>query len=168
MTQPIRFLFDECISRPVVEAQVAQSLALYGAQATVAHFLSKYPCGVKDPAWIPEIAQEGGWVIVSMDRGKHSKKSERLPVICRAFRVTHVMLSSGLEKRSMYYRATAIEACWSDLIAAADAPPGAGYVLSMRHGPSAITFRLGKKTDALPPEDAPLVQRDLRDLWNTQ
>jgi hypothetical protein len=165
VTQPIRFLFDECISRPIVEAQVAQSIALYGADATVAHFLSRYPCGVKDPIWIPEIAKEGGWVIVSMDRGTHSKKSERLPIICRAFRVTHVMLSRGLEKRTMFYRATAIEACWPDLIAAAQEPPGTGYVLSMHHARSTVSFRFRKRTDALPAEDAPFVQRDLRDMW---
>jgi len=168
VTQPIRFLFDECISRPVVEAQIANSLALYGAQATVAHFLGKYPCGSKDTVWIPEIAKEGGWIIVSMDRGRHSRKSERLPIICQAFRVTHVMLSPGLEKRSMHYRAVAIEASWPDLIAAGDAPAGTGFVLSMREARCCVSFHLRKKTDALPLEDAPLVQKDLRDQWLRQ
>ena len=96
MTQPIRFLFDECVSRPVVETQIAESLLLYGAEASVD--LGKYSRGVKDRVWIPEIAEEGGWIVVSMDPGQHSRKSERLPIICRAFRVTHVTLSAGLEK----------------------------------------------------------------------
>lgn len=168
MTQPIRFLFDECISRPAVETQVRQSLALYGAQATVAHFLGKYPMGTKDRVWIPEIAQEGGWIIVSMDRGRHSRKSERLPVICRAFRVTHVMLSPGLEKRNTYYRVLAVESCWQDLIAAGCAPPGTGFVLAMHQGRSSASFRLQRAQEALPPEDASFVQQELQNLWDSE
>lgn len=167
MTHQIRFLFDECISKPVVEKQVAESLVLYGAAASVTHFLRKYPSGTKDPRWIPEIAEEGGWIVVSMDRGRHSKKSERLPIICRAFRVTHVVLSAGLEKRSMHYRATAIAACWPELIAAASRPAGTGFRLSMHQTPAGISFQLKKATDALDPEDAPLVQKNLSDQWPT-
>ena len=166
MTQPIRFLFDECVSRPVVETQIAESLLLYGAEASVAHFLGKYSRGVKDRVWIPEIAEEGGWIVVSMDRGQHSRKSERLPIICRAFRVTHVTLSAGLEKRTMHYRATAVAACWPELIAAASHPPGTGFNLSMRPIRDGFAFRLIKKTDALAPEDAPPVQKSLLDQWS--
>ena len=172
MTQPIRFFFDECISRSVVEGQIAKSLSLYTVHASVMHLFSKYPRdkyphGVKDRAWIPELAGEGGWVIITMDRGKHSRKSESLPIISRAFRITHIMLSAGLAKRSMYYRALAIEACWPNLMNAAEQTPGAGFILSIHETPSSdVHFRLRKKMDALSAEDAPEIQRFLFDEWS--
>lgn len=168
MTQPVRFLFDECISRPLVETRLAQSLELYGACATVAHLLGRYPQNVKDPVWITEIAREGGWVVVTMDRGMHGKRIERLPIVCHAFRVTHVMLSPGLAKRTMLFRMLAIEACWSDLIAACDYPPGTQFLLSMREKKGSSSFHLTKTKDALCPEDAPLVQKSLLDQWGRQ
>jgi hypothetical protein len=129
------------------------------------HHLAKYPQGVKDRIWIPEIAAEGGWIVVSMDRGMHSRVSERLPLICQAFRVTHVMLSSGLGKRTMYYRALAIEDRWSHLIEAASHPAGTGFSLRMHETQKSHSFQLKKVTDALAPEDAPLVQKSLSDEW---
>jgi hypothetical protein len=73
------------------------------------------------------------------------------------------MLSAGLEKRNMHYRATAIAACWPELLKAASTAPGTGYSLFMRETRSGVSFHLKKKTDALSPEDAPLVQKDLLD-----
>jgi hypothetical protein len=126
----------------------------------------KYPAGVKDRIWIPELARESGWIIITMDRGRHSQKSESLPVISRAFRITHVMLSAGLEKRSMYYRALAIETCWPKLLNTANQPQGTGFILSIHQTPMAdVRFRLEKKTDALSPEDVPAVQRFLFNEW---
>jgi hypothetical protein len=163
VTQPIRFLFDECISWRVVEGQLAQSLELYAPHATVAHFAKKFPCGTKDRVWVPQIANEGGWIVVSMDRGTHSKVEERLPLICRAFQVTHVLLSPGLEKRNMYYRALAIETRWPELVNAAAYPHGTGFALSMRETKSGVMFQLHKSTDAISASDLPRVQKKLLD-----
>ena len=145
MTLPIRFLFDECLGRPVVERQIVDSLKLYGADADVTHLCSKFPPGTKDIKWIPAIAQEGGWVVVTADRGKHSKKDEKLPYICRDFGVTHVTLSCGLHRRNMYYKYLAISSCWPALLDAASHPPGTGFSLSMYRG----KFRFRKTMEPL-------------------
>ena len=103
MTQPARFLFDECLSRPAVERQICDLLHLYGVDAEIAHLLSKFPPATPDKEWIPEIAKQGGWIIVTSDRGTHSRKDERLPMICRDFGVTHVLLSGSLHRRNTYF-----------------------------------------------------------------
>lgn len=140
MTQATRFLFDECLGRPVVERQIKDSLRLYGSDAELAHLFSKFPMGAKDTEWIPAIAQEGGWIVVTADRGKHSKKDEKLPYICREFGVSHVMLSSGLHRRTMYYKYLAISSCWSALLDVGSHPPGTGFSLGM-HGDKKFRFR---------------------------
>lgn len=145
----------------MVEGQLAQSLELYSPGATIVALFRKFPQGTKDKVWVPQIAAEPGWIAISMDRGEHSIISERLPLICQAFYVTHVTLSRGLAKRSMYFRATAIEACWPALFAAAEEPPGTGFRLSMRDPTIGVSFSLKKITDALLPRDAPPVQKTL-------
>ena len=94
----------------------------------------------KDSVWIPMIAQEEGWIVVTADRGKHSRKDERLPLICREFSVTYVMLTSGLHKRTMYYKYLAISSCWPALLDAASHPPGTGFSLGI-HGERQFRFK---------------------------
>jgi len=141
-----RFFFDECLSRVVIENDLVSSLKLYGSQAEIAHLLTKFPQGCKDPVWIPALAHETGWIVITCDQGKNSKKSEKLPEICRAFGVTHVTLSRGLHKRNMFYKSLAIATLWGKLHALADEPRGGGYRLSMIG--DAGTFRLTRVTEA--------------------
>lgn len=147
MTLPVRFFFDECLSRPVVECDLVRSLSLYGSSAEVAHLLTKFGGGgVKDPVWVPVLAQESGWIVITCDQGIKSKKSEKLPLICRSFGVTHVTLSRGLHKRNMFYKSLAISSLWGKLHALSDEPRGAGYRISM----NGANFRLALIKAALP------------------
>ncbi|MGO8750695.1 MAG: hypothetical protein ACLQNE_32495 [Thermoguttaceae bacterium] len=132
MTQIVRFLLDECLlAGPAVHAQLAASLKLFGANAEIARFFDKFARGARDLDWIPELAREEGWIILTADRGMHSKTGEKLPEICSAFGVTHVMLSAALNQRSWYYKTLAIETHWEQLIAAALCLKGTGFTLSI-------------------------------------
>lgn len=163
MTEPIRFLFDECLlGRHTVERELTDSLALFGAEADLAHLFSKFASGTADSEWIPQIANEGGWIVVTCDRGKNSKKSEKLPLICRDLEVTHVVLSAAIQKRSAYCRVMAISACWRQLIAAADAPKGTGFAITMRIGKDGIpSFQFRQTSESRQPPAAPPTQQDL-------
>jgi hypothetical protein len=141
----VRFFFDECLSRPVVEGDLVRSLALYGSTVEVAHLLTKFgSSGVKDIEWIPALARETGWIVITADQGRNSKKSEKLPLICRAFGVTHVMLSRALHRRNMFHKALAISTLWEKLHQLGDKPRGAGYRINM----AGEGFRLVGVTDA--------------------
>jgi len=148
VTNPTRFLFDECLSKPVVENDIVNSLRLFGSEVEIAHLLTKFGNGgIGDAVWIPKIAQEGGWVIFTCDQGKKSKKSEKLPEICRAYGVTHVMLSQKIHKRTMYYKALAIQSHWATFLKIADEQPGAGYQIHMK---GENGFKVVRVSDALP------------------
>jgi hypothetical protein len=158
VTQPPCFLFDECVIGPViVEQDLTASLALFGAEAELTHLFQKFSPGTLDSIWISQIAAEGGWIVVTSDRGAKSKKSERLPLICRELRVTHVVLSRGLHKRSAYFRTLANSSSWRQLLDAAEAAKGTGFSLSMSTAKKeVISFRFQKlydpPGDELPPE----------------
>ena len=138
------FLFDECLSHLVVERQIRDWAQLYGGEVEVAHLFGKFSTGTPDREWLGALNNEGGWTVISADRGTHSKKDERLPLICRELGVTHVTISAALHRRSMAFKALAIETCWPALIDAASYPAGTGFSLSL-HG---AHFRFAKLTDA--------------------
>jgi hypothetical protein len=133
-------------------------LRLFGASADIAHLLSKYPQGTPDRVWIPDLAREGGWVVVTSDGGKQSKKSEKLPLICHAHYVTHVVLSVGLHKKKAHDKFLAISECWDELIAATAAADGTGY--SRRLTGSGIV-RMVNVYD--PPDSGPVLQKEMFD-----
>ena len=52
--------------------------------------------GTPDEQWIPELAAKDGWIVITADRGKQGGATEKLPRICAAHGVTHVILSSAV------------------------------------------------------------------------
>lgn len=129
---PAKILFDECLGAPMVE-QLGKMLDLASSNVQLEHAVKMGFGATSDAEWIPQIAR-GGWVIVSGDRGMHSRKADRLPAICAHYRVTHVLLSPGINKGTGLFKLQAIMSVWSDLVEACNAPPGTGY--SLRLGPS--------------------------------
>ena len=65
-----RFLFDECVGKPVMES-IRQFLQ---SEAEFAHICDYLQQGVLDAGWVPRIAAEGGWVVITADGGKQSKR----------------------------------------------------------------------------------------------
>jgi hypothetical protein len=160
VTEFARFLFDECFARPVVENQVAELFNLYRANTEVVHLFSKFSSGTPDRTWIPQVACEGRWVIVSADQGKQSKKGQKLPEICREFRVTHIMLSAKLHMQNMYKKVLAINYCLPSIFEASCNAAGTGYLLQMA---GIGKFRLKKKTDPPPFDQVSAVQTTFRE-----
>ena len=140
-----------------MQAQLCASLKLYGASAELVHFFTKFAGGTKDTIWIPQLAAEEGWIVVSADRGKHSPTGEKLPEICSAFGVTHITLSSALSKRGWYYKSLAFETHWGELLATVAYPKGTGFRLSIA---GERVFRLQKVSDP-PSPPTPFQQRPL-------
>ncbi len=137
---------------PVVHAQLTASLKLYGSDAEIVRFYQKFAPGVKDPVWIPQIAREEGWIVISGDRGTHTRQGEKLPQICSALGVTHIVLSAALLKRNWYYKSLAFESHWGELLATAQCPKGTGFKLSIAGERS---FTLRKVSDPIPPDAKP-------------
>jgi hypothetical protein len=105
-----------------------ESLRLAGVTSEIAHLLERFPPGMRDTEWIPQIAVEG-WIVVSCDRGSHSKAGEKLPQLCAEYGVSHVVMSRGMSNRTMHFRMLAVQSLWAEIVAVKDAPRGFGYSL---------------------------------------
>ena len=98
-----------------------------------------------DLVWVPKLANLG-CVVVSGDRGTHSKPCERLPRICRDQHVTHILLSAGMHDNAhKFEKARAIIILWHEIIAACQDAPGSRYLIQAMDG-SFTRFALVKKS----------------------
>ena len=90
---PPRLMFDECVGKPAME-EIQRTISLSLDEAEFKHVLDFQRQGVLDEDWIPRIAREGDWVVITADRGRRgsAKKGEKLPVVCKQQGVTHVVL----------------------------------------------------------------------------
>lgn len=120
MTRTKRFLFDECLGHPLV-SQVRDAV---GTDAEMVHIVEYYKSGAKDANWIPALAAEGGWVVITTDGGKQSPRGHKLPELCVAHRITHVTLSPTLHNNGSTAKLAAIISFWSQIESLCEEPPG--------------------------------------------
>lgn len=142
MNEPPKFLFDECLGRPITEV-LRRFVGLHRHQVGIIHLLDKFPAGTHDDVWIPVIAKEG-WIIVSADRGKSS--GPKLPSVCAKLGVRHILYSPRAASLPQFEKARAFLRVWRDAVNLWEANPGtradlkfnaAGPVLDPRPGPPA-------------------------------
>jgi hypothetical protein len=130
VTQIIRLLFDDCLSKHAVGA-LAQLAAFSKGTVEVKHLVDFAMSGEDDEIWIPRIPGEG-WVIVTADRGKKNKGG-KLPLICQRCRISYVLLSAALRSKNTFDRMRAIIAVWPELAAACADEPGCGYLIRIKN-----------------------------------
>jgi hypothetical protein len=102
------------------------------SRAVVEHKLRFHgdPPGIWDEVWIPKAGKEG-WIIISADRGKKggTKKGDKLPRVCRANNVTHVLMSPAVKQQKQFDQVLVLLSVWYRLLETIAAPPGTCFSL---------------------------------------
>lgn len=128
MSSPPRFLFDECLPGPAIvelaathQIEFASLVALLGEQ------------GALDNEWIPRIAAEGRWVVVTADGGKRGSRGGKLPHLCQEHKVTHVVISNTIHAKKTRDKLALISEKWEQIAeAVAKAPLGTRFRLRLK------------------------------------
>lgn len=153
MTQTIRLLFDDCLSKHAVAA-LAQLAGFSRGEVAVKHLVDFAMAGEDDESWIPRVPSDG-WIILTADRGKKNKGG-KLPLICQRCRITYVLLSAALHTKNTFDRMRAILAVWPDLLTVSVDEPGCGYLIRIKnHGRGVQLDPIYRHPDA---PEAPKVQ----------
>ena len=87
--------------------------ALFAGEHEIIHLRDRYGSGVKDLQWIPELSQEGRWIVISADRRIKKTKAEYQAF--RSSRLVGFFLSPGLNKAPLIKKAERILALWSNI-----------------------------------------------------
>jgi hypothetical protein len=129
VSDPARFLFDECLSHRVMQS-LGELLRTAGVAVEFEHVITKQFGGINDDIWIPQIADER-WVIVTGDRGMKQKagKGEKLPIVCEQFGVNYVFFSRSWHNRSNADKVGALVSLWPQIMAVHSEPRGSGLTI---------------------------------------
>jgi hypothetical protein len=127
-----KFFFDECAIGPRAVRDIRSTLELSSHKIIVEHLFTYFKIGTPDDVWIPKIAEEEGWVIITADSGK--KRGPKLPELCVEYEITHVLMSPSIAKLSTYGRIRAFHDNILDLIEASDAKKGTRFRLRRTSG----------------------------------
>lgn len=130
MSRPLKLLFDECLTGPLVNhlSGILQYSNVEFETKLLMDFVKK---GVRDEDWIPLIQNEG-WFVITGDSGRGGAgKGVPLPMVCSQSRVTHVMLSPKLQQKSGFEKVRAIINVWEKICELPVATPGSGWLLRL-------------------------------------
>ena len=122
-----KFMFDECLSEAAMEGldKITPKPHIF------AHVISHFKSGIHDDVWIPKLGEDGGWVVISADRGKGSSKGGKLPELCKEHKVTHVLLSGKLHQKKSHEKISAIGLLWGEISKLHLEPPGSCFIMRM-------------------------------------
>lgn len=132
MTAPAKILFDECIPRPVIPPLIEFLNRTSAGDAEVKHLLDLFDEGQKDQDWVPAIAADG-WIVISGDRASGRRGGGgHLKEVCRAYGVTHVLLSPSLHNSKIQVKSDAIYHFWPRICALAELERGSRWQIKLK------------------------------------
>lgn len=151
MSATPRFLFDENTGAPFVTALRGIVQLDKRHPVEVGHTNALFGRGAKDADWIPKVV-DGGWIVISEDRGMNSGSGDKLPVLCVQSGVTHVLVMPAILKNGgQFEKMRAVLAVWPKLLALIAAAPGTRLKLKYANSERSA-FRLEEAKPA-PPKD---------------
>ena len=154
MTSIQRRLFvDQCLATSLIDSYFQPHLEISVCGAEVIHYVRKF--GVagrwKDRDFVQELARDRRWLILSGDSGKQSTRYDSLPLICKEYGVTLICVSPPIRAKGLEFYGPKILSHWNDMMAAADGPKGAQYIIRLHEQ----TNKLQTFTTVLEVRDCP-------------
>ncbi len=122
----MKVLVDENIGKPLIKA-LSDILQFHSSKPFFKSLLEYFEEGTLDPDWINEISEDG-WIVITSDRGRKSG-GNKLPILCKQHRVTHILISGKLHNSPQFEKIKAIINCWDDIVATVKAPKGSRFAL---------------------------------------
>jgi len=94
-----KLFIDTCVAKPLSNRILNHYKSVYPS-IQITHLTDFYRQSRSDSVWLPNLADEGGWIAVSADLGRDKKKPS-LPQLCRDYGVTSVLMTDTLHKKGV-------------------------------------------------------------------
>lgn len=142
-----KIFLDECVAHPIAARLLHYYTPAYPS-LKVRHLFEEYRAKRCDSVWVPSLAQQGGWIVVTKDRGKHSAIDKpRLPELCVEYKVTCVAFTGKLGQAKATEIQEAIDEVMRNIEPIYAAPQGTIIKLGMDYAKGRIkryVLRVGK------------------------
>lgn len=124
MKPTLKLFFDECVGSPRLIKALQQFYTDVDGhcEAQFARLQEKFASGEGDETWLKQLSQEGGWIVITKDRGKSG--GPKLPALCPKLKITHVAMLGTLEQGTVEAWKQAFVDVWQSLKLAPMLPPG--------------------------------------------
>lgn len=113
MKRSLKLFFDECCSKRLAK-RISDACSTDNLNIHAKH-LSEFGCGKADEDWLPLLEKQGGWIVITADRGKNPKK-QKLPRICSSLGITHISLTPALIKAGYQAHEDALISVFPEII----------------------------------------------------
>jgi len=99
------FLIDECLPPDLIDKYLEQHLSVTEIKAQMVHFVDKYGRNGKwpDSRWVPDLARDPKWIVLTADSGKQSTKTACLRRLCRKHAVRLIWISSAIQDKGIAF-----------------------------------------------------------------
>jgi PIN like domain len=110
--QSLKLFFDECCSKRLAKV-IRDTCSPDNLNVQTKH-LCEFGLGKADEDWLPLLEKQGGWIVITADRGKDPKK-QKLPRICSSLGITHISLTPALIKAGYQAHENALLSVFSEI-----------------------------------------------------
>ena len=106
--------FDENFPKPIVDL-LRKCLEFHHNKTEVIHLLEKMQAGSTDDDVIKSLVDiKSKLIVMSFDRGK-TNRGPKFPLVCKEFKITHVLFSSSLANSKIFEKLRAIISKWPEI-----------------------------------------------------
>lgn len=147
---PIKLFFDEnCSTHLIRELEVffQPDYQDDGSKLDVDHIAWSFGRGAKDPDWISKLGSD--WIVITEENSRRTKQAKALIVFCRERDITHLLISSSLQKKSV--QKEAICQAWKFIRVLPYLPKGTEIRLRRTQAKGGLTYAIlainGKRMD---------------------
>lgn len=122
---------DACL--PVAAFRLLGSTLAMQADPPETRYLPDYlgSGAVSDEEWVPQLAKEGGWIVLTADRGR---RAPRLNILLPWYRVSGFFLVGASVDASNFEKLRMFLSVWPDILHAAKTKPGERFKVLLRNG----------------------------------
>lgn len=142
--RPLRLFLDECCSFRLVQ-DLKSFFAIDYPDTEIIHLAKSFSRGTDDAVWLSQLGPE--WIVVTKDVGRAA--GSKLPVICRAKAITHVVFTAAVINAGYSAQKAALASCWEQLFLLRQLPGGTCVKLGFENKSSGARhyhLRIGGKS----------------------
>ena len=115
MNGPLKLFFDENMSS-LLATELFDFYKIDCPDLVIKHLRDFTRASSPDPEWISLLSKEPGWVVISGDRGVNSTQDLKLPLICKQYSISLIMLTGGAVKRGKASQRQSIVGVWDEIV----------------------------------------------------